>query len=143
MPGMATTTCMHMNDPSDLNAPLRKNLGLAVATLAASSGTLVCCVLPAAMVALGAGASLAGLVTAFPQLIWLSEHKALVFGIAFMMLALSGLMQWRARRLPCPTDPRLAQACATLRRWSNWLWILAMATTFTGAVFAFILPLVR
>ena len=63
-------------------APLRRNFGLAVATLAASAGTLVCCVLPAVMVALGAGASLAGLVTTFPQLIWLSERKALVFGVA-------------------------------------------------------------
>ena len=52
------------------------------------------------MVALGAGASLAGLVTAFPQLIWLSERKPLVFGVAFAMLAFAGWMQWRARTLP-------------------------------------------
>lgn len=53
------------------------------------------------MVALGAGAALAGLVTAVPQLVWLSEHKALVFGVATVMLALSGVMLWRARSLPC------------------------------------------
>jgi len=70
------------------NAPLRRNVGVAALTLLASTGTLVCCVLPAVMVALGAGAALAGLVTAVPQLIWLSEHKALVFGVATIMLAL-------------------------------------------------------
>jgi hypothetical protein len=115
-------------------------VGLAVLTLAASSGTLVCCVLPAAMVALGAGASLAGLVTAVPQLVWLSEHKPLVFGLAFAMLALSGVLQWRARRLPCPADPSLAAACTRLRRASGWLWGFALVATLVGAAFAFVLP---
>jgi hypothetical protein len=130
-----------MVEAAAVNVPLRRNLGLAVVTLAASSGTLVCCVLPAVMVALGAGASLAGLVTAFPQLIWLSEHKPLVFGTAFALLALSGVVQWRARRLPCPSDPRLAAACARLRRASWWLWGIALAATLVGALFAFVLPL--
>ena len=130
-----------MTEVAPGNAPLRRNLGMAVVTLAASSGTLICCVLPAVMVALGAGASLAGLVTAFPQLIWLSEHKPLVFGIAFGLLAFSGIVQWRARRLPCPTDPGLAAACTRLRRASWWLWGIALAATLTGAAFAFVLPL--
>jgi hypothetical protein len=131
---MATST------EGDFNSPLRRNLGVAFATLLASSGTLVCCVLPAVMVALGAGASLAGLVTAFPQLVWLSEHKPLVFGLAFALLALSGAMQWRARLLPCPTEPRLALACSRLRRASGWLWGIALAATLAGAFFAFVLP---
>jgi hypothetical protein len=123
-----------------LSSPFRRNVGLAFLTLAASSGTLVCCVLPAVMVALGAGASLAGLVTTFPQLIWLSEHKPLVFGFAFAMLALSGVVQWRARRLPCPADPALAAACTRLRKASWWLWGFALAATLIGAAFAFVLP---
>ena len=106
-----------MAEAADYNAPLRRNFGMAVLTLAASSGTLVCCVLPAVMVALGAGAALAGLVTAVPQLVWLSEHKAAVFGLAFALLVLSGAMVWRARTLPCPADPALALTCmAVLRR---------------------------
>jgi hypothetical protein len=130
-----------MAEAADYNAPLRRNFGVAVLTLAASSGTLVCCVLPAVMVALGAGASLAGLVTAYPQLIWLSEHKPLVFGTAFVLLALSGVVQWQARKLPCPADPRLAATCSRLRRASWWLWGVALAATLTGATFAFVLPL--
>ncbi len=121
-------------------APLRTNFGIALVTLAASGGTLVCCVLPAVMVALGAGASLVGLVSAFPQLIWLSEHKPLVFGFAFATLALSGAMQWRARSLPCPADPRLARACTRLRVASAWLWGVALLATLVGATFAFVLP---
>jgi hypothetical protein len=121
-------------------APLRRNAAVAFLALLASTGTLVCCVLPAVMVSLGAGAALAGLVTAVPQLVWLSMHKAAVFGIAFAMLGVAGAMLWRARGLPCPADPRLAAACAQLRRWSVWLWGAAAVLTALGATFAFLLP---
>ena len=76
-----------MNGP---DSTLTRNAALSAAALLTSSATLVCCVLPAVLVALGAGAALAGLVTALPQLIWMSEHKALVFGIALDWLAISG-----------------------------------------------------
>ena len=127
-----------MTDP--LTAPLRRNLGASLLSLLAASGTLVCCVLPAVMVSLGAGAALAGLVTALPQLVWLSERKGLVFGVAGAMLALSGALLWHARGLPCPADAALARQCRRLRRWSAGLWWLALAATATGALFAFVLP---
>lgn len=121
-------------------APLRRNLGVAVAALIASTGTLVCCVLPAVMVTLGAGAVLVGLITAVPQLIWLSEHKGLVFGLAGILLALSGTQLWRARALACPADPGLAATCMRLRRASGILWLTAVAMTAVGVLFAFVLP---
>ena len=127
----------------DAQAPARRNLGLAALTLAASTGTLVCCVLPAAMVALGAGATLAGLVSAVPQLIWISEHKPLIFGSAVAMLLASGIALWRARRLPCPADPSLARTCGRLRTASVWLWWIAVSACATGATFAFVLPALR
>ena len=129
-----------MAELGNAQAPLRRNLGVAFLTLLASSGTLVCCVLPAVMVALGAGAALAGLVTAVPQLIWLSEHKAAVFGLSFVLLGTSGALLWRARRLPCPSDPMLASACNRIRRASVVLWWVAVACTAVGAVVAFVLP---
>ena len=95
--------------------PLRRNVWLSLSALFTSVTTLVCCVLPAVLVSLGAGAAVVGLVTAFPQLIWLSEHKGLVFGMAAAMLAVSGL----ALREPgtCPVRPTLrsrqaANGCA-------------------------------
>lgn len=123
-----------------MNAPLRRNAGLAALALLASSGTLVCCVLPAVMVALGAGAALAGLVTAVPQLVWLSEHKALVFGIAAALLVVAGVVLWRARRLPCPVEAEQARACMRLRRWSAVLYATALFAFALGATFAFVLP---
>ena len=123
-----------------MNAPLQRNAGLAALALLASSGTLLCCVLPAVMVALGAGAALAGVVAAVPQLVWLSEHKALVFGIAGVLLVVAGVVLWRARRLPCPVDAEQARACMRLRKWSALLYATALFAFALGATFAFVLP---
>jgi hypothetical protein len=120
--------------------PHARNVGVAVGTLLASSSTLICCVLPAVMVSLGAGAALAGLVTAVPQLVWLSEHKAWVFIGAGVLLAGSGAMLWRARSLPCPVDARAARNCARLRRISAILYGVSLVAYVAGAAFAFLLP---
>lgn len=117
-----------------------RNVGVAAGALLASSATLLCCVLPAVLVSLGAGAAVVGLVTAVPQLIWLSEQKPLVFGVAAALLIASGAMLWNARRLPCPTDAQAARACATLRKASTSIYIVAVVAFFVGALFAFVLP---
>lgn len=83
----------------------------AVASLFASASTLVCCALPALLVAVGAGAALSSLVAVFPQVVWLSEHKAGLFGFAGAMMLASGGLQWRNRSAPCPVDPALRAAC--------------------------------
>ena len=117
-----------------------RNVGLAFGTLLASGATLVCCVLPAALVSLGAGATLVSLLNAAPQLVWLSERKVTVFAIAGLLLLASGLVIWRARSLPCPVDPRAARACQRLRRTSGAVYSLALCAFAMGATFAFILP---
>jgi hypothetical protein len=120
--------------------PFARNAGLAAGALLASSATLVCCVLPAVLVAIGAGAALAGLVTAVPQLIWLSEHKSLVFTIAGALLSVSGIALWAGRRAPCPADPALARSCRRLRRISTVVYAIALASFLLGSTFAFVLP---
>jgi hypothetical protein len=107
-----------------------------------STGTLVCCALPAVMVAVGAGAALAGLVGAVPQLVWLSEHKVPLFVTAGAMLAIAGYFQRRARFAPCPADPRLAEACERTRRVSRIVYAASLAIFATGFMFAFVAPVV-
>lgn len=119
---------------------LRQSVGASAGALLTSSATLVCCVLPAVLVSLGAGATLAGLVTTFPQLIWLSEHKSAVFGIAGIMLLGSGVLLWNARRLPCPIEPNAARACVRLRRVSYGMFTFALLAYATGITFAFVIP---
>ena len=118
----------------------RRSLGITIGALVASSTTLVCCVLPAALVSLGAGATVVALVTAVPQLVWLSEHKAVVFGVAAILLVASGLALRHARRLPCPADARLAQACTRMRRINGVLYAIALGCFLVGAAFALVLP---
>lgn len=124
-----------------MSVRLKQTLGASAAALLASSATLVCCVLPAVMVSLGAGAVLAGLVSAVPQLVWLSEHKLLVFGVAGGMLIVSGIMLRHATRLPCPTDPVAAKACMSLRTMSAALFLCAAVAYVIGVTFAWLAPL--
>lgn len=109
-------------------------------SLFTSTGTLVCCALPALLVSIGAGAALAGLVSTVPSLVVLSEYKEWVFGFCAFMLAISGYMQWRNRFAPCPIDPAMAAACTKTRRMSLWIYGVSVAIFVTGAFFAFILP---
>lgn len=110
-------------------------------SLFTSGSTLICCALPATLVAIGSAATLASLVSSFPQLIWISEHKTLVFGLAGSMLLLAGAMQWRARNAPCPADSALAAACQRARSSSLWIYWLSVAIFTIGAFFAFVAPL--
>jgi hypothetical protein len=126
-----------------MNGGLKGTVGASAAALLASSATLICCVLPAIMVSLGAGAVLVGLISAFPQLIWLSEHKLLVFGTAFGLLILSGLMLRRAASLPCPVEPNAARACMRLRKISSILFWSASGAYVMGATFVWLAPLIN
>lgn len=114
--------------------------GTALAGLAlfTSLGTLICCALPAALVAVGAGAVMAGLVTAVPGLVTLSEHKDLIFVIAGAALAAAGAMRHATRNAPCPADPAQAAACAQLRRRGGQMLAVSAAVYAVGFFFAYI-----
>lgn len=107
-------------------------------SLFTSFGTLVCCALPALFVTLGAGAALAGLVSAAPWLVALSKYKAWTFGVSGAMILLAGFMRWKARNAPCPIDPVQAAACTRLRRISFWMYWGSVLIWCVGFFFAFI-----
>lgn len=109
-------------------------------SLFASASTLICCALPALFITIGAGATLAGIVSNVPQLIWLSVHKLEVFCFAAIMLTIAGVMQWRGRNAPCPADPAQAKACKTLRKISLGIYLFSATLFLIGGFFAFIAP---
>jgi len=125
---------------SDGQAESRAGFWTSWATLLTSSGTLVCCALPALLVAVGAGAALSSLVSVFPQLVWLSEHKEALFVVAGLMLAGAGVLQWRNRRAPCPVDPVLRDACLKTRGVSMRVYGASVLVFGVGGLFAFVLP---
>ena len=124
-------------DSSAIKTAQRAN----VLSLFTSGSTLICCALPATLVAIGSAATLASLVSNFPQLIWISEHKPLVFGLAGAMLAIAGYLQWVARTAPCPADAQLAAICRKTRQNSWRIYWLSVAIFLVGVFFAFIAPL--
>ena len=121
-------------------AESRSGLWSSLASLFASSSTLVCCAIPALLVALGAGAALSSLVSIFPQVVWLSEHKEALFGVAGLMMIGSGVLQWRNRSTPCPIDPALRDACLKTRKTASALYAISVVLYLIGGWFAFIQP---
>ncbi len=120
----------------------KKKASQIVSTLAlfGSFSTLFCCALPALLVSIGAGAAVIGLVSAIPQLIWLSEHKIGLFIFAGVMLTLSGIMRYLTRNAPCPTNATEAKACGRMRRLSFYVYAFSLTAYAIGVFFAFIAP---
>ncbi|MGE0045914.1 MAG: hypothetical protein AB7J28_13495 [Hyphomonadaceae bacterium] len=114
-----------------------RDTAVPVLALFGSTATLVCCALPALFVAIGMGAVVAGLVSAVPQITWLSENKALVFGVSAALIILAAGLQWHNRNAPCPSDPVAARACRRLRGASNVVLAIAAVAWCIGAFFAF------
>jgi hypothetical protein len=107
-------------------------------SLFASTSTLLCCALPALLVTLGLGASLAGFVSAAPWLVALSKYKVWLFMGSGVLLAGAGWLTWRARSLPCPVDPAAARACQRLRAVSAWMVGISALVWAVGFFFAFL-----
>ena len=124
-----------MSDPDTMGV---KQTLLPMLSLFTSLGTLMCCALPALLVTIGMGASLAGLVSAAPWITALSAYKTIVFAVSGIMLALAAFMQWRARNAPCPIDPAKARACAILRKFSLSVIIFSVIIYLVGFFFAFL-----
>jgi hypothetical protein len=118
----------------------RSSFWSSIASLFATSSTLVCCAIPALLVALGAGAALSSLVSVFPQIVWLSEHKEGLFVFAGLMMAGSGFLQWRNRNAPCPTDTLLRDACLRTRKVSFVVYAVSVTLYLVGGWFAFVQP---
>lgn len=135
------TEQLNVSQPHEFST-LIKTKAASVLSLFTSSGTLICCALPATLVGLGAGAAMSSLVSNVPQLVWFSEHKLGVFLFAGLMLIISGVMQWQARTLPCPADPQLAETCLSTRKTSFRVYIFALVIFAIGGFFAFIAPLI-
>ncbi len=121
-----------------VNNPLKRNLWVSFLALFTSFSTLICCALPALLVSLGLGATLVGIVSNVPGLIWVSENKNLVFAVSFVMLASSMIYQYQARSLPCPIDPDQAKACTMARKVSMYVSFFSLAIWMIGASFAYI-----
>lgn len=107
-------------------------------SLFTSFGTLLCCAIPSTLVLLGFGASLAGFLGEYPQFIWLSDNKEIVFGLSFFMLGISYLSQKYAATQTCPIDKK--EDCESTKNWSKPVFFITLGINTVGALYAFVLP---
>ncbi len=88
-----------------------------------TSGTLICCAIPIALVSLGLGAVVASMASSMPWLVTLSLYKGWMFSISGVLIALSAWAVFRPGRA-CPADPELAAACERADRWNRrFVWV--------------------
>ena len=110
-------------------------------SLFASSSTLICCAIPALLVSLGAGATLASLVAVFPAIVSISEHKEAIFVLSSGLMFIGGVLQWRNRNAPCPIDPKKRDTCLKTRKISLQIYWISLGLLTIGGWFAFVQPL--
>lgn len=106
------------------------------AALAVSVGTLVCCALPALMVLLGLGTTVAAVVSAAPWLVALSQHKGWVFLAAGVLIAGSRLY---ARHMTPRLTPDGAACPRSLAKATRIVWWTSVVLWASGAFVAYAL----
>jgi hypothetical protein len=110
---------------------------LTLLALFASTGTLICCAFPIALVTLGFGATVAALSSNVPFLMTLTLHKAWVFAGSGALLAVSGWLMFRPGRA-CPADPKLGALCDQTRVWNRRIFRVSVAIWGVGFATAYL-----
>jgi len=133
-----------VTDKIDLkkNYPLKQRI-MSFLSVFTSTGTLLCCALPAAIAAVAGGAAVGTLITAFPWLVPLSRYKVWIFLVAGLSIVLSGILTFRSsRKIACVTTG--GEGCKTASRFTRAMFWFSVVIYGTGAFFAFgIVPLLR
>lgn len=117
---------------------------LSILTLFTSTGTLLCCALPALLVSLGMAAVVVSAVSTFPWLIPLTRHKEWVFLGAGAMIALNFYLVYRPQKqLACDVEAG-PSGCEVAGNWNRVvLWLSAVIYT-VGLFMAYLaLPLLK
>ena len=113
---------------------------LGLLTLFASTSTLVCCALPALFVTLGAGASFASMVNAFPQLIIISHYKIYISVITLIILIIAGFLIEKSNNEPCPVDPNLRDVCLRTRKRTSNIYYVSVGIFIFASFFTYVFP---
>ena len=99
--------------------------------------TLICCALPALLITIGMGASLATLIGFVPLITKVSDYKFIIFGVSAIIIIFGFFVQWNSRNYSCPSDPVKAYYCKILRK-SSWIILfLSLAIFVVGMFYAF------
>jgi mercuric ion transport protein len=115
---------------------------LTSATPVAVVGTLVCCALPLALLALGLGSVLVSLLGAAPWMIVLQRHKAWMFVFAGLMLVSNYWTLFRSHDA-CAPDA-VCHASRPVGGWARRLYWSSVLAYALGLIIAYLsLPIAR
>ena len=108
-----------------------------------STGTLLCCALPAAIAAVAGGVAVGAFITVFPWLIPLSHYKGWIFGVALILIVFSGILTFRPHgKLACSLTG--GEGCEIAGRFSKTMFWISTALYSVGFFFAYaIVPILR
>lgn len=108
-----------------------------------STGTLVCCALPALIAALAGGSALAGLLSTAPWLITLSQYSGWIFLVAGILIAFSTVLVYRPKgKVACSITG--GKGCEVAGQATKVMLWISIAFFLTGLFFAFALvPILR
>ncbi len=116
-----------------------KAKALSVFTLFTSSGTLLCCVLPAVVATIAGGAAVSSMLSAFPFLIPLSMHKEWIFAIAAILIAINGYMVFKPNQdVACDVEAG-EDGCDITGRFNKRMFYISATVLAVGAFFAYAL----
>ena len=112
-------------------------------SLFTSTGTLLCCALPAAIAGVAGGAAVGVFVAAFPWLIPLSRQKEWLFLAAGLFILFSGILTLRPQgRTACAITG--GKGCAVGGRFTKGMFWTSVAIYAIGIFFAYgIVPVLR
>ena len=114
-----------------------KEKAISVLTLFTSSGTLLCCVLPAVVATVAGGAAVSSMLSVFPFLIPLSMNKGWIFIIAAILIALNGYLVFKPnQKVACDVDE---DGCDVTGRFNKRMFYISASVLAVGAVFAYAL----
>lgn len=108
-----------------------------------STGTLLCCALPAGLAALAGGAAISAYASAFPWIIPLSKHKGWIFLIAGILITINGIFILRPQgKLACAVTG--GKGCETATSFSKSLFWISGVIYMVGAFMTYsIVPLLE
>ena len=108
-----------------------------------STGTLICCALPAAVAAFAGGAAVTSMIFTFPWMVPLSANKGWIFLGSGIMLLISGILVYRPKgKVACSITG--GEGCEVAGRFTKFMFWASVIIYGSGTFFAYALvPMMR
>ena len=108
-----------------------------------STGTLLCCAIPACIALLAGGAAIGTYVTLFPWVIPLSRHSGAIFIVAGVMISISAVFTLMPKsKLACSVTG--GKGCEVAGTWTKAMFWFSVAVYSVGGFMTYaVVPLMR